>query len=291
MRYSLILFILITGALWPFTTWSNASNHPGGPSLNPSQKAELLLSRQEFAQALKAYQGMLAAGDSGSPVFRGLVKSYQGLGERADAFLLNYDRAHPGLSSVQYGLGYWYYLQDENQLAELHFKESLARDPKNALAWNNRGALKTRTKSYSEALTMVRRAIKLEPDNQLFYNNLWVIYGEMGSPGLFLANYKKYVADADKILALGYGKTLAKSLRQESFRHYAEGDLDHAIDKNRQLVQIYREIDHTPGLVAGLFGLGLLYEEAGREDEAQDSFRQVLKINPQHIQARERLSR
>ena len=291
MRYSLVIFLLVIGVVWPFMAWPNANHHPGSQSLNSFQEAELLLGRHEFAKALKAYQDMLAEGDSSSSVFRGLVKSYQGLGERADAFLLNYDQAHPELSSVQYGLGYWYYLQGENGLAETHFKESLERDPKNALAWNNRGALKIRTKSYSEAVEMVHRAIRLEPGNQLFYNNLWVIFDEMGSTGLFLAKYEKHVNDTDKTMAVGYGKTLAKSLRQESFRHYAEGDLDHAIEKNRQLVQIYREIEHMPGLVAGLFGLGLLYEEAGRQDEAQDSFRKVLKINPQHIQARERLIR
>jgi len=55
------------------------------------------------------------------------------------------------------------------------------------------------------------------------------------------------------------------------------------------MVDIYREIDHASGRVAGLFSLGLLYEEQGELERAREYYRNLLKINPDHIQAREKI--
>ena len=43
-----------------------------------------------------------------------------------------------------------------------------------------------------------------------------------------------------------------------------------------------------PGIVAGLFSLAVLYEEQGKVELALEKYREVLKINPEHIQAREK---
>jgi predicted TPR repeat methyltransferase len=43
------------------------------------------------------------------------------------------------------------------------------------------------------------------------------------------------------------------------------------------------------GQVPILFSLGLLHEESGNVQKSQDFFRQVLSINPDHIQAREKV--
>jgi len=70
---------------------------------------------------------------------------------------------------------------------------------------------------------------------------------------------------------------------------YSDGDVPGAIEKILAMVDIYREIEHTPGLVAGLFSLGLLYEERGDVERSRENYRNVLKINPNHIQAREKV--
>jgi len=48
-------------------------------------------------------------------------------------------------------------------------------------------------------------------------------------------------------------------------------------------------INTDSGIVAGLFSLAVLYEEQGKLELAFEKYREVLKINPQHIQAREKL--
>ena len=55
------------------------------------------------------------------------------------------------------------------------------------------------------------------------------------------------------------------------------------------MLDLYREVNHEPGIVAGLFSLAVLYEEQGKVDLALEKYQEVLKINPQHVQARQKL--
>ncbi len=57
----------------------------------------------------------------------------------------------------------------------------------------------------------------------------------------------------------------------------------------KPLLDVYRKIDYVNGLVPGLFSLGLLYEEKGDLEKSEKYFREVLAINPEHIQARKKL--
>ena len=52
-------------------------------------------------------------------------------------------------------------------------------------------------------------------------------------------------------------------------------------------LKIYQEIEDIKGQVPALFSLGLLQEEKGNTQKAQEYFSQVLAINPNHIQARD----
>ena len=60
--------------------------------------------------------------------------------------------------------------------------------------------------------------------------------------------------------------------------------------KNQQIEKIYKKIDYQAGLVPVYFSLGLLYEEKDDRQNAQKYFKQVLMLNPSHIQAKERLN-
>ena len=87
----------------------------------------------------------------------------------------------------------------------------------------------------------------------------------------------------------GYGKTLARSLRQKSFREYAKGNTTGAIAGFEKILDIYRQFNDVKGQVPALFSLGLLHEESGNVQRSQEFFKQVLSINPDHIQAREKV--
>ena len=265
--------------------------HPSLHSLSPKQKAEFLLNRKQFDEALAAYQSLLKERSDDSYLIRGLIKSYDGAGrlEEAESYIKDYVSTHPSSSPGQYGMGYTNYLRGDDVRAQEDFKQAIQFDDKNALAWNNWGASLSRTKSYTFAVEKVKHAIQLEPSNPMFYNNLRRIYNEMGESGLFFADYREYVRDGPKLVAQGFGRVIAKTLRQEGFKSFSEGKFDETVEKFSKTAEIYKEIDHLPGLVATYFGLGLLYEENGDMEMAQNYFQKVLLINPNHIQARDKV--
>ena len=113
----------------------------------------------------------------------------------------------------------------------------------------------------------------------------------MGDSDLILADFEYYLGQGVSEVASAYGKAVARSLRQKSFQLYAQGQLDGAIDRFEEMETVYKKIGHTSGLVPVYFSLGLLYEEKGETSQAKIFFDRVLTINPQHIQAKDRLNR
>lgn len=282
-----LLFILST----PITVAVGNPAHSGTPQLSARQKAEFLLSRKQYEEAIGAYKSLLIAKNADSALFRGLVKSCQGAGRITDAesFIKDYLSTHPESSAAQYGLGYLLYLEGDDIKAQTRFEEAVRRQAGNALAWNNWGASLLRTKSYTLAVEKVKEAIRLEPSNPMYYNNLRRIYRDMGSAGLFIADYKRYIKDGPRIIAQGYGRFIAKTLRQESFKQYSQGNLDEAIRKLEEIIVVFEETGHRVGLVPIYFGLAVLHEEKGDDEVAQNYYKAVLEINPNHLQAREKI--
>jgi tetratricopeptide (TPR) repeat protein len=265
--------------------------HSSKTSLSPKQKAEFLLNRKQYDEALNAYKLLLKESHEDSTLFRGMVRAYKGAKrlEEAEAFIKEYLSSHSGSSAGQYGLGYYYYLREDDPSAQENFEKAIRSNEENALAWNNLGASLSRTKSYTFAVEKVKQAIQRDPSNPMFYNNLRMIYRDMGEAGLFFADYRQYVRDGPKLLAQGYGRVIAKTLRQEAFKYFSEGNFDGTVKKFSEAAEIYKEIDHQPGVVATYFGLGILYEESGDAAMAQKYFQKVLLINPNHLQAREKV--
>ncbi len=278
----LILFI-------PYDTVAVANPaHPGQPTFSAKQKAEFLLVRKQYEEAILAYQSLLKEEKGDSALFRGLVKAYEGANKLKDAegYIKDYLSARAGSSAGQYGLGYFYYLSGQDTEAKVRFEEAVRLEADNALAWNNWGASLSRTKSYTLAVEKVKEAIHLKPGNSMYYNNLERIYGEMGSAGLFLADYQRYVKNGPRFVAQGYGRQIAKTLRQEAFKQYSQGKLDDAVKGFEKIVVIFEETGYRAGLVPIFFGLAVLHEENGDEKTAQKYLKEVLAINPNHIQAR-----
>jgi tetratricopeptide (TPR) repeat protein len=265
----------------------------GGMPPGPEGRAEVYLAARQFEQALQAYRGLVEKDPESSRAIRGLVRAYEGLGRRAAAEtdLKERLKRHPSASAVNYGLGYLYYLEKRDAEAEERFQEAVRQNSANALAWNNWGALKIRTKSYTEAVEMVQRAIALDPHNSMFYSNLYRVYQKLGDSGLFFAKLRKHKAAGDEVRARGYGKALARDIRQQGFRLYAEGKTRAALEKFAQVVEVFKASGDTGGQVAALFGLGLLYEELGDKAKAGEIYREVLVLSPGHMQAREKVEK
>ncbi len=277
--------------LFAVSVGAQAANHPGLPSLNSTQQAEMLLLSGKFEEAIQAYQKLWEEDENNNYAVRGLVRAYWAAGQSTDleSYLNRFFSKHPDSSSARYGLGFTLYLDKRFFESEKILREALEQNPENALALNTLGAVLVLLKSLDEAVQRVKEAIAIDPSELMFYRNLYGIYSNSGRTEIFLKEYQEYLKKGERQVTFGYGSIFAQKLRQRSFRLYSDGNVPGAIEKILAMVDIYREIEHTPGLVAGLFSLGLLYEERGEVERSRENYRNVLKINPNHIQAREKV--
>ena len=271
----------------------HAQPHPDmdGFQLPPQARGDLYLSQGKFRKSLEIYKSILKDGAHSGPIFRNMVKAWNAIGalDEAKKYLSEYRQSHENSSTVWYALGYLHYLKDEDLVAEELFKRATELDSNNGLAWNNWAASLAKGKHFQEAVKKVRTAMLTNPKELMFFFNLKKIYEAMGEGQRFEAEYNDSVKEGTKPLAWGYGKTLARSLRQKSFREYAKGNKMGAIAGFENILNIYRQINDVKGQVPVLFSLGLLHEESGNVQKGQEFFRQVLSINPDHIQAQEKV--
>ena len=272
---------------------ARAQTHPGmdGFQLPPKAKGDYYFSQGKFKEALEIYKSILPDEADPGPIFRGMVKAWNAMGalDEAKKYLSAYRQSHENSSAVWYALGYLHYLKGDNQKAEKLFKRATELDPDNGLAWNNWAASLAEGKHFQQAAEKVRIAILTNPKELMFFFNLKNIYEELGEEKKFEEEFNETLKNDADPFVWGYGKVLARSLRQKSFREYAEGNLAGALSGFEKILDIYRRIGDMKGQVPALFSLGLLHEESGDLQKGQEFFRQVLEINPNHIQAREKM--
>jgi len=291
-KKSYVWLVTLSLLLSPPVVFPQPQGHFNPLSLSPIQRGDFLLMQSLNEEALLLYQSLIAKGKEREYAFRGLVRAYKSMNnlDKAKSWIENYLTENPGSSPALYASGYLFYIKNDMRKAEELFKRALELDVNNALALNNLGAVLLNQNLYTKAANLVQKAIKINPEERMFFSNLRKIYTRMGNPDQIIADYNFYLKGEDNSdLIRGYGMAVGRRMRQASFKLYSEGHLDEATSKWKEIEKIYKKIDHKPGLVPVYFSLGLLHEEKGDLKNAQEYFKQVLMLNPLHIQAKERL--
>jgi tetratricopeptide (TPR) repeat protein len=282
-----LVFIFLM--LSPINT--EAQRHPdsGGFQLPAKAKADVYFAQGKFKEALETYKSVLEDEFERGYIFRNMVKAWDAMGalDQAEIFLNGYRQSHEKSSAVWYALGYLQYIKNEDSKAVELFKRATELDPQNGLAWNNWAASLVNGKRFQQALEKARTAIRSNPKELMFFFNLKKIFEKMGEEQRFEEEYKNSLSEG--VESWGYGKVLTRSLRQNAFSDYDKGDLVGAIANFKKMLKIYQQIDDVNGQVPALFSLGLLHEESGNVQKGQEFFKRVLSINPNHIQAREKI--
>jgi tetratricopeptide (TPR) repeat protein len=268
-----------------------AQTHPSYENFKLSEKdeAQILFARQRYKESIEKFKEVLKLEGESSSSFRIMLKAWKALEGLRDAeqFLQNYQASNGGSTHIWYAFGYLNYLKTDYDEAEKNFEKALKINPANSFALNNLGAIFLEKKQYALAIERVKSAIQADPKESMFFSNLYKIYQEMGKPDRFAKEYKNTQQQNPE--KWGYGKTLARVIRQIAFGFYSKGDLDKAILGFEDMLKIYQEIGDVNGQVPALFSLGLLNEEKGDVQKAQNYFTQVLALNPNHIQARSKI--
>jgi tetratricopeptide (TPR) repeat protein len=282
-----LTLLILCGIVSP--SEAQSPEHLQSFNISPLQKGEFFLLGKKPGEALKVFQELWQKEPQNSYAVRGIVRSHQALKKLPEAISLldEYSEKHSQSSSATYGVGYAFYLQGKFGESKKVLNEALSFDRQNALAVNTLAAVLVELKEYASALTRVKEAIKIDPNELMFYRNLKMIYVSSGNSDKFEEEYRQLLREGFSAQAKGYGLVLAQQLRQKSFKLYVDGEIDKTIKAMAEMLDIYREINHESGIVVGLFSLAVLYEEQGKIELALEKYQKVLKINPQHIQARE----
>jgi tetratricopeptide (TPR) repeat protein len=285
--YPIFFVVFLLLVLGPVNTEAQPHLGSGSFQLPEKAKADIYFAQGKFKEALQIYKSVLEGETEPGYIFRNMVKAWDATGalDQADVFLNGYRKSHKKSSSVWYALGYLQYIKGEDLKAAELFQRATELDPLNGLAWNNWAASLVNGKHFTEALKKVRTAIRSNPKELMFYFNLKKIFEQMDEEQRFEEEYENFAG----IKPWGYGKVLARSLRQKAFGDYDKGDLTGAIASFEKILKIYKQIDDVNGEVPALFSLGILYEESGNIQKGQEFFKRVLSINPNHIQAREKV--
>ena len=124
--------------------------------------AEGLLNQQKYSDALILYEKILSDNPTIIGGYRGLVKSYQALGDTlgAAAFIESLFLEYPEDAAVNYGMGYVQFNLKNYQTSAGHFDKALQLNPGLAEAWNNRAAIyQFFEQDYDKARTYYQKAI------------------------------------------------------------------------------------------------------------------------------------
>ena len=287
-----LVWLLACALISPVVRFASAQV-PGHEILPPTSmaKGSYYLSTKQYQQALRLFKELVQKEPSNNYVFRSLALAWDGLGQiiEGEAYLKDYLSAHPMSGPAMYGLGFLYYLDGRWDESEQLLNKAIASDPENALALNNMGAVYAQQKNFFKAEALVKKAIGYRPTELMFYKNLFGVYKEAGAKSKFAYEFHQRVRKNSTVVARGYGITLARHKRQEGFRLYSQGKLNETIDTFLELFSIYSDIKRDSGIIASLFSLGILYEEQGDLIKARQSYNNLLKINPKHLQAQERI--
>jgi Tfp pilus assembly protein PilF len=200
-------------------------------------------------------------------------------------------------------LGTVYWDQGAVDKAEDAWKRALAINPDNAVVLNNLGMVAGKRKQYTEAINFFERAKELRPRSFDPYLNLGRVYRVMGNLGLAEAELRKALAlsPLDYRIRNELGQTLMSEGRpneaEEQFRASNNsqpnalaydflGMLEirsnamQAAERDFQAALSLAESDSNAH-----FGLGYIYQAAGRKTEALSEFQAGLAADPNNAQA------
>jgi len=143
-------------------------------------------------------------------------------------------------------------------------------DPKNALAYNNRGSAYLYMNDYSNAFKDFDKVIELGLGFAGVYNNRGNAYSNQ-------KNYEHAVKDYDK--AIGLDSNYTDAYANRGFAYLNLGNFDYAIQ------DCSKAIDLNPNYVDAYIGRGVAYAYLKDYDRAKQNFDRAIVLNPNYIMA------
>ena len=145
-----------------------------------------------------------------------------------------------------------------------------------------------RSKNYALALAEVEEAIRIKPDSAQAYHQRGLIYDEMGDLEKAVADYQK-VTQLDPSFTEAWQNldSIEKEIEDNFYVSPEKEHLDRALDylyddlPAKAITEISLAKENLPEISPAYNYLGLILEELGDLEAAQDAYQKAIKLNTQ----------
>ena len=154
--------------------------------------------------------------------------------------------------------------------AESIFRQVIKIDPNDASAHYNLGKALRQQGKLEEAVASYQQAIQLDPNYAIAYNNLGITLAEQGKLEEAIASFQQAI-QLDLNYAIAH-YNLGKALRQQ-------GKLEEAVASYQQAIQL------DPNYAGAYNNLGIALRQQGKLEEAIASYQQAIQLDPNLAEA------
>lgn len=162
---------------------------------------------------------------------------------------------------------------EKNVSLKLEIKDEIKKDisfEKEVVNQFNLALSLHKQKSFSEAIMAYQKVIEMDPNYFEAYNNLGLIYLEIGDLERSLKNYEK---------AIEINPKYDKSLNNIGIIYHLKGDDERAMEFFKRVVEL------NPNNIEGYVHLGILYRKNREWEKGIESYRKALSIQPKNREA------
>jgi len=150
------------------------------------------------------------------------------------------------------------------------YERTLRYEPKSSRTYNNLGLIYSNIGKKEEAITLYKKAIEINPNNVKAYSNLGVAYNAVGKNKEAIALYEKMI-------------------EIKLSRAYAYNNLGLVYismgRKEEAMASLKKAIEINPSFQEGYNNLGNIYLGLSKNDEAIALYKKAIEINPNNVTA------
>lgn len=205
---------------------------------------------------------------------------------QAIAYLTQAVRLNPNNDTAYNYLGQAHFRKGNNAEAVANYDRVIALTPNYTEAYTNRARAHAKANDYERAIADYEQAIRLNPNDAWAYNYRGLAHAGMQDTNRAIADLKiaYRLAPNDTTIMRNYGK-----IRKQPISIYESGEetgIATQYYKNRDYqragVHFQRAIWHNPNSATAYNGLGLVFFQLRRYDDAIANFEEAVQISPNH---------
>ncbi|MGH8494914.1 MAG: tetratricopeptide repeat protein [Gammaproteobacteria bacterium] len=200
-------------------------------------------------------------------IFKAFVVANQGAWEQSMAEADQAVAAEPEYSKAWSSRGNIHAAQEHYEQAIADYSKAIELNPQDAESYQSRGAMHTLREDYDPAIADYTRAVDLNPKYAMSYFNRGVVYANNKK------DYDRALADFDEALKIdpAFEEVL---LNRGLIYAYVKQDVASAVEDFDNVLEI------NPSLVAVHLNKAAAFEQAGRTDEAIESYEAYIEKAP-----------